>query len=164
MPGTCIPTYPAIITLRAEDECWFLGETSVPEGSKNDWIWRFSSGFGEKQEKRAQRPSRSVEGLIRRLSGRTGSNAGPFFRISSVLTLKPPTEGVPSPRKTKKSSLFACISGGLCWSSVPCVRCDGHPHRSRWWGGSRGSRGHRRPLLRPTPNAPFLARPPSYGS
>jgi len=40
--------------------------------------------------------------------------------------------------------------------SVPRIRYDGN-YRSRWWGGSSGSRGLRQLLLGPIPNTPFLA-------
>jgi len=70
-------------------------------------FWRFSSGFGEKEEKRAQRPLKSVEGLVRRLSGQTGSNPGSSFRISS-------------PKKTKKSSSFACLAAVVDFAGLRC--------------------------------------------
>ena len=78
--------------------------------------------------------------------------------------------GYPAQRKGKNprhlpalaAVIVDCISSGLCLSSVPRIRCEGHHHRSRWWDSSRGSHGHRQLLSGPTPNAPFLARPPSY--
>jgi len=107
---------------------------------------RFSSGFSEKQEKRALRPSESVEG--RRLSGRTGSHPGSSFRISS-----------PKPK-----ILVICLPSshrGLHLQWTLLVFSATHP--VRWTPSSEPLVGRFAQFLRtssllgPTPHAPFLA-------
>jgi len=122
-------------------------------------FWRFSSGLGKNRKNE--------------LSGTESPLKVSFagFLVEPAPSLVA-SSGYPAQRKRKypchlpalAAVIVDCISSGLCFSSVPRIRCEEYHHRSGWWGGLRTSRGHRQPLLGPTPNAPFLARPPSYAS
>ena len=156
--GTCIPTCPATIPLRARTSASSWVKRSYWWDPKMTGFWRFSSGFGRNRKNEL---SGTQSPLKVSFAGFLVERARPLVRSS----------GYPATRKRKNplrlpalaAVIVDCISGGLCWSLVPCIRCEGY-HQGAVGGAVHAHRAdivnccmHRLPTLLSWPNLPVTA-------